>query len=106
MITKPTFVGPDFTRRPVKYERFIRPMGLRYKKANVTVSSNTFTLPVDFVLIINLASWTRRNCSPTYYQREKESAKPDVYTIRQVYLSANTSGILILFRRTDQGYNY
>lgn len=27
-----TFVGPDFTRRPVKYERFIRPMGLRYKK--------------------------------------------------------------------------
>jgi len=21
MITKPTFVGPDFTRRPVKYER-------------------------------------------------------------------------------------
>jgi ribosome biogenesis protein NSA2 len=36
MITKPTFVGPDFTRRPVKYERFIRPMGLRYKKANVT----------------------------------------------------------------------
>lgn len=36
MITKPTFVGTDFTRRPVKYERFIRPMGLRYKKANVT----------------------------------------------------------------------
>lgn len=36
MITKPTFVGQDFTRRPVKYERFIRPMGLRYKKANVT----------------------------------------------------------------------
>lgn len=36
MITKPTFVGPEFTRRPVKYERFIRPMGLRYKRANVT----------------------------------------------------------------------
>ncbi|MDI1491458.1 MAG: Ribosome biogenesis protein [Ramalina farinacea] len=36
MITKPTFVGPDFTRRPVKYERFIRPMGLRYKKASVS----------------------------------------------------------------------
>ncbi|KAF2869250.1 ribosome biogenesis protein NSA2 [Massariosphaeria phaeospora] len=35
-ITKPTFVGPGFTRRPVKFERFIRPMGLRYKKANVT----------------------------------------------------------------------
>jgi ribosome biogenesis protein NSA2 len=24
VVTKPTFVGPDFTRRPVKYERFIR----------------------------------------------------------------------------------
>ncbi len=36
MITQPTFVGPDFTRRNPKYERFIRPMGLRYKKANVT----------------------------------------------------------------------
>ena len=39
MITQPTFVGQDFTRRPVKYERFIRPMGLRYKKANVSVSA-------------------------------------------------------------------
>ena len=36
MITKPTFVGSDYTRRNPKYERFIRPMGLRYKKANVT----------------------------------------------------------------------
>ncbi|KAK2749875.1 Ribosome biogenesis protein [Myotisia sp. PD_48] len=36
VITKPTFVGQDFTRQAVKYERFIRPMGLRQKKANVT----------------------------------------------------------------------
>lgn len=36
MVTKPTFVGPNFTRRDPKHERFIRPMGLRYKKANVT----------------------------------------------------------------------
>lgn len=33
---RPFVVGPDFTRRVVKYERFIRPMGLRYKKAHVT----------------------------------------------------------------------
>lgn len=44
MITKPTFVGNDFTRRPVKYERFIRPMGLRYKKANVTQYVSSFLL--------------------------------------------------------------
>lgn len=36
MVTKPTFVGQDFTRRPVKYERFIRPMGLRHKMVNLT----------------------------------------------------------------------
>lgn len=36
MVTKPTFVGEGFTRKPVKMERFVRPMALRYKKANVT----------------------------------------------------------------------
>lgn len=36
MVTKATFVGEGFTRKPVKLERFIRPMALRYKKANVT----------------------------------------------------------------------
>ena len=36
MVTKATFVGEGFTRKPVKMERFIRPMALRYRKANVT----------------------------------------------------------------------
>lgn len=36
MVTKVTFVGDSFTRKPPKYERFIRPTGLRFKKANVT----------------------------------------------------------------------
>jgi len=36
MVTKVTFVGEGFTRKPAKFERFIRPMGLRFKKANVT----------------------------------------------------------------------
>ncbi len=35
-IDKVTFVGDNFTRKPPKYERFIRPTGLRFKKANVT----------------------------------------------------------------------
>lgn len=29
-------MGENFTRKPPKYERFIRPTGLRFKKANVT----------------------------------------------------------------------
>eukprot|EP00898_Chlorokybus_atmophyticus_P001443 jgi/Chlat1/229/Chrsp1S03041 len=36
MVTKMTFVGPSFTRKPPKYERFIRPMALRCTKAHVT----------------------------------------------------------------------
>ena len=50
MVTKVTYVGEGFTRKPPKYERFIRPMvciwlklffyeflqALRFKKAHVT----------------------------------------------------------------------
>lgn len=36
MVTKVTFVGAGFTRKPPKYERFIRPTGLRMNKAHVT----------------------------------------------------------------------
>ena len=36
MVTKVTFVGQNFTRKPPKFERFIRPTGLRFKKCHVT----------------------------------------------------------------------
>jgi len=35
-INKVTFVGDNFTRKPPKYERYIRPSGLRFKKAHIT----------------------------------------------------------------------
>merc|ERR550534_1008695 len=48
MVTKVCFVGDGFTRKPPKYERFIRPMGLRFKKAHVTHPElkATFCLPL------------------------------------------------------------
>ncbi|XP_064621026.1 ribosome biogenesis protein NSA2 homolog [Lineus longissimus] len=48
MVLKATFVGEGFTRKPPKYERFIRPMALRYKKAHVTHPElkATFCLPI------------------------------------------------------------
>ncbi|KAH3767745.1 TGF beta-inducible nuclear protein 1 [Pelomyxa schiedti] len=48
MVTKATFVGEGFTRKPPKYERFIRPMGMRFKKAHVTHPDlkSTFCLPI------------------------------------------------------------
>lgn len=48
MVTKVTFVGENFTRKPPKFERFIRPMALRFKKAHVTHPElrATFHLPI------------------------------------------------------------
>lgn len=48
MVTKCTFVGENFTRKPPKFERFIRPMALRYNKAHVTHPElkSTFYLPI------------------------------------------------------------
>jgi ribosome biogenesis protein NSA2 len=48
MVTKVTFVGDGFTRKPPKFERFIRPMGLRFKNAHVTHPElkATFQLPI------------------------------------------------------------
>merc|ERR1711871_1162361 len=49
LVTKATFVPPDFTRKPPKYERFIRPMGLRYKKAHVTHPELQATFCLDIL---------------------------------------------------------
>ena len=48
MVTKACFVGENFTRKPPKFERFIRPMALRYTKAHVTHPElkATFHLPI------------------------------------------------------------
>jgi len=48
MVTKVCYVGENFTRKPPKYERFIRPMALRFKKAHVTHPElkTTFCLPI------------------------------------------------------------
>jgi ribosomal protein S8E len=95
MITKPTFVGNDFTRRPVKYERFIRPMGLRYKKANVTqyVSPNSVTLYRGVSLLDEGDLWwkefansetlqprTRCYCSTPYPLCQKEPSEPALHS--------------------------
>merc|ERR1712139_150349 len=36
VVDKISFVGENFTRKPPKYERYIRPSALRFKKAHVT----------------------------------------------------------------------
>lgn len=49
MITKVTFVGEAYTRKAPKYERFIRPMGLRFKKAHVTHPELKTTFCLDIL---------------------------------------------------------
>ncbi|EIJ88613.1 ribosome biogenesis protein NSA2 [Nematocida parisii] len=48
VVTKPCFVGDNYTRKPPKFERFIRPTGLRMKSANIThpEMKSTFLLPI------------------------------------------------------------
>ena len=48
MVTKVCYVGDAFTRKPPKFERFIRPMALRFKTAHVTHPElqATFHLPI------------------------------------------------------------
>lgn len=48
LVTKPCFVGENFTRKLPKYERFIRPSGLRFKNAHVSGQNlkSTFFLPI------------------------------------------------------------
>ena len=49
MVTKVTFVGETFTRKPPKYERFIRPQALRFKKAHVTHPELKTTFHLDII---------------------------------------------------------
>jgi len=51
VITKVTFVGEGFTRKPPKYERFIRPMGLRFKKCHVTHPELKRTFYLDILAV-------------------------------------------------------
>lgn len=49
LINKVTFVSKDFVRKPPKYERFIRPTGLRFKKAHVTHPELKTTFSLDIL---------------------------------------------------------
>ena len=51
MITKATFVGEGFTRKPPKYERFIRPTALRHRKAHVTHPELKCTFYLDILSV-------------------------------------------------------
>jgi ribosome biogenesis protein NSA2 len=78
MVTKATFVGEGFTRKPPKLERFIRPMALRFKKANVTHRTCLFWFlcsSFDF----GYFSGAQSNFPVTDNRSKKESTIANVY---------------------------
>lgn len=86
MVTKATFVGEGFTRKPVKMERFVRPMALRYKKANVTHrASLTLSSFQDqrYWLTPTPRSRPPSNVPITNIRREEEPSVSHVYTARR-----------------------
>lgn len=60
VINKVSFVGDNFTRKPPKFERFIRPHALRFKKANVTHPELKTTFMLDIIGV-------KRNPQSTLY---------------------------------------
>jgi ribosome biogenesis protein NSA2 len=51
IVNKISFVGDNFTRKPPKYERYIRPSALRMKKAHVTHPELKTTFYLDIVSV-------------------------------------------------------
>lgn len=51
VINKACFVGDCFVRKPPKYERYIRPTGLRFKKCHVTHPQLKATFYLDIVSV-------------------------------------------------------
>merc|ERR1712037_946991 len=49
IVNKISFVGDTFTRKPPKFERYIRPSGLRMKKAHVTHPELKMTFCLDIL---------------------------------------------------------
>ncbi|MCJ1237039.1 Ribosome biogenesis protein [Varicellaria rhodocarpa] len=95
MITKPTFVGNDFTRRPVKYERFIRPMGLRYKKANVTHPTLAVTVQLPIISV-------KKNPQNPMYTQLGVLTKGTIIEVNVSELGIITSGGKVVWGRWAQ----
>merc|ERR1712091_679476 len=77
VVTKITFVDPNFTRKPPKYERFIRPSGLRMKKAHVTHPELKATFCLDILGVkknpSSAMSSRRAATSPTRRRRGRDA---------------------------------
>ena len=93
-----TFVPDNFTRKPPKFERFIRPMGLRFKKAHVTHPElkTTFYLPIIGV---------KRNPSSTMYTSLGVVTKGTILEVNISELGLVTAGGKVVWGKYAQVTN-
>lgn len=102
MITKVTFVPEDFTRKPPKFERFIRPTGLRFKKAHVTQYFLPF-LYFFFYFFINIfPSTSSPELQATFYL-DILSVKKNPQSPLYSQLGVITKGTIIEVNVSDLG---
>ncbi|XP_036912451.1 ribosome biogenesis protein NSA2 homolog [Sturnira hondurensis] len=98
MVTKVCFVRDGSTQKPPKYERFIGPMGLRFKKAHVTHPDlkATFCLPVFGV---------KKNPSPLLYTTLGVITKHTVIKVNVSELGLVTQGGKVIWGEYAQVTN-
>jgi len=98
LVTKVTYVPETFTRKPPKFERFIRPMGLRFKKAHVTHPElhTTFYLPIIGV---------KRNPSSTMYTSLGVVTKGTILEVNISELGLVTAGGKVVWGKYAQVTN-
>ncbi|KAH7326634.1 ribosomal protein S8e/ribosomal biogenesis NSA2 [Stachybotrys elegans] len=97
-VNLPTFVGPDFTRRNPKQERFIRPMGLRQKKANVTHPELGVTVQLPILGV-------KKNPQSPLYTQLGVLSKGTILEVNVSDLGLTTAGGKVIWGRYAQVTN-
>jgi len=98
MVTKVTFVGENFTRKPPKYERFVRPMALRFKRAHVTHPELKATFHLDIIGV-------KKNPSSAMYTALGVITKGTVIEVNVSELGLVTTGGKVVWGKYAQVTN-
>lgn len=98
MITKVTFVGDSYTRKAPKYERFIRPTGLRFKKAHITHPELKTTFCLDIMGV-------KKNPSSSLYTNLGVITKGTVIEVNVSELGLVTQGGKVVWGKYAQVTN-
>ena len=98
VINKISFVGDNFTRKPPKFERFIRPHALRFKKANVTHPELKTTFMLDILGV-------KRNPQSTLYTGLGVITKGTIIEVNVSELGLVTQGGKVVWGKYAQVTN-